>query len=257
MNNTLRNGFRVLEILASEEKKLSVKRISDEMGVPKSNACRLLKTLAASGYVEQDESTKCYGISLKILALSNLCLTKNIVRKKARPFIAKLSRRRQIDAYLSVTVGNKPMVVDAVYLKGARAGDSASTIGSYNSIHCSATGKVAAAFHPEADLDEFLEGCSFERKGPRTITSKDKFIETLPEIRARKIALAVYESGSMMVAAASPIFDNSEELAGIIGILLPNKADYEHDEIMKYAEDVRATAEAVSFSLGYADYEFV
>ena len=82
MNNTLRNGFKVLEILASTGERHSVKSIAEEMKVPNSHACRLLKTLSEAGYIEQDPATRLYGISLKILSLSNMCLSKNMIRRK-------------------------------------------------------------------------------------------------------------------------------------------------------------------------------
>ena len=255
MNNTLRNGFKVLEVLASTEEKLSVKSIAETMGVPNSHACRLLKTLSEAGYIEQDPKSRLYGISLKILSLSNLCLTKNIIRQKVRPFLVRLSKQRQINTYLSIPVENRPMIIDAIYLSPHNSSGSALTIGNLNPIHCSASGKVAAAYLPENGLVEFLKKCPFTKLTDRTITSRKKFIAALPEIRKQKVALTIYERGESVVATASPVFDATGELAGIIGAQLPAKTNYEHEEISEYAEAVRETAEAASFSLGFAEYD--
>ncbi|NOY74349.1 MAG: IclR family transcriptional regulator [Kiritimatiellaeota bacterium] len=255
MNNTLRNGFKVLQVLASTEEMLSVTQIAEAMGVPNSHACRLLKTLSEAGYIEQDPKSRLYGISLKILSLSNLCLTKNIIRQKVKPFLLRLSKQRQINTYLSVCIENRPMIIDAIYFSAQHSTDSALDIGTLNPIHCSASGKVAAAYHPPDDLDAFLEKCPFKKCTDQTITSKKKFIESLPEIRERKVALAIYERGKSVVAAASPVFNVNGELAGIIGAQMPPKENYEHEEISEYAGAVRETAEAASFSLGFAEYD--
>ena len=60
MNNTLRNGIKVLEFLSSTGSSHSVKDIAGEMELPNSHACRLLKTLTETGYVEQDGKNKKY-----------------------------------------------------------------------------------------------------------------------------------------------------------------------------------------------------
>ena len=64
MNNTLKNGFRVLELLSLTGESFSVKDISTTLNIPNSHACRLLKTLKGTGYVEQNSSRK-YKMSMK------------------------------------------------------------------------------------------------------------------------------------------------------------------------------------------------
>lgn len=74
MNNTLQNGFTILEYLAADAEECSVKELAEHFGLPNSHVCRLLKTLADTGYVEQTPGSRKYRISLKILNLSNMRL---------------------------------------------------------------------------------------------------------------------------------------------------------------------------------------
>jgi IclR family KDG regulon transcriptional repressor len=147
------------------------------------------------------------------------------------------------------------MIIDAIYLTPHNPADSALTIGNFNPIHCSATGKIAAAYHPSNKIADFLKRCPFNKHTDKTITSRKKFIDTLPEIRKRKIALTICERGNSVIATASPVFNASGDLAGIIGAQLPSKKNYDHNEIMKYASAVRETADAASFSLGFTEYD--
>jgi len=116
MNNTLKNGFRVLELLSLTGESLSVKDISNTLDIPNSHACRLLKTLKETGYVKQNSSRK-YKISMKILSLSNMSLSKHQIRAKVHPFIIKLSKELHIDVYFSIPVEQKPMIVDVSYYR--------------------------------------------------------------------------------------------------------------------------------------------
>lgn len=254
MNNTLKNGFKVLEFLSATGESHSVKEIAEKMQLPNSHACRLLKTLKETGYVEQNSKTKQYRISLQVLSLSHMCLSKNLIRQKVRPFIIRLSGELQVSTYLSIPANQQPMIIDAVYARNSGPSDSALTIGSINPVHTSASGKVCAAYHPAEGLEDFLAACPFDKQTPNTITSRQKFKEQLAKIKASKIALAVNERGESVVAAASPVFNSEGQLVGVIGAVLPIKDNYSEEEIAKYADAIRETAEAASFSLGYAEY---
>ena len=254
MNNTLQNGFKVLEFLSATGENHSVKEIAEKMELPNSHACRLLKTLTEIGYAEQDAKNRKYRISLKILSLSNMCLSKNLIRRKVRPFIIRLSVNMKINTYLSIPINHKPMIIDTIYANNSGSTDSALTIGSINPVHCSASGKICAAYHPEEGLQEYLNAFPFNKITENTITSRKKFTEQLEKIRENKIALTINERGESVIAAASPVFNSDGQLVGIIGAVLPTKNDYTETEINKYAESIRETAEAASFALGFAEY---
>ena len=70
MNNTLQNGFMLLEFMAETANECSVKELAEHFELPNSHVCRLLKTLEATGYVQQIPGSRKYRISLKILCLS-------------------------------------------------------------------------------------------------------------------------------------------------------------------------------------------
>ena len=58
MNNTLQNGFTILEYLAADAEERSVKELAEHFGLPNSHVWRLLKTLADTGYVEQTPGSR-------------------------------------------------------------------------------------------------------------------------------------------------------------------------------------------------------
>ena len=131
MNNTLANGFRVLEHLAATAEPHSVKDLAAALNLPNSHACRLLKTLVETGYVEQDSKSRRYVISLRTLCLSNACLSRLAIRNRVRPFLDKLCREIERTVFLSVPLSWRPLVVDVLYPDGINH-DSALAIGSVN-----------------------------------------------------------------------------------------------------------------------------
>jgi IclR family transcriptional regulator, KDG regulon repressor len=252
MNNTLTNGFQILELLSSTGESFSVKEIASAMDVPNSHACRLLKTLTEAGYVSQNSSRK-YKISMKVLSLANMCLSKNQIRQKVHPFVIKLSKELKTDIYFSMPVENKPMIIDVSYYRANK--DASLTAGSFNPINCSASGKVCAAYYSEDELDNFFNNNTLKKYTENTITSKCELKKQLQKIRKNKIAWTKMEKDKYSIACASPIFNSEGEMVGIIGGNFTQK-QLSEDKLQEYGKQIRATASSASFALGYAEYEF-
>lgn len=249
MNNTLANGFRILEFLSGTAQYHSVKEISDVFNLPRSHACRLLKTLKETGYIEQDNSRQ-YKISLKILCLSNACLKQIGIRARLRPFIDRLSRKLKQTVYLMIPVNNQPLIVDVAYPDG-KCKDIGIDIGTINPIHTSASGKICAAYIPEKELDEFLDTISFSKSTDRTITDKKTFKKELGKIRMEKIAVTDSERQIGVAAAAGPVFNCEGGLACIIGAVLPSRK-HSDKEWAFFKDEISEAALSASYALGYA-----
>ena len=97
MNNTLQNGFKVLEYLAQRGDSCSVKEIAEHFDLPNSHACRLLKTLLETGYVEQPAGSRKYRIGLRILCLSNARLKNLRLRRVGHGILRQLCQNLQLE----------------------------------------------------------------------------------------------------------------------------------------------------------------
>ncbi|OGV31248.1 MAG: hypothetical protein A2020_01335 [Lentisphaerae bacterium GWF2_45_14] len=254
MNNTLKNGFKVLEFLAEKAEAYSVKELAQVFKLPNSHICRLLKTLKDTGYIAQDSSRK-YVISLKILNLSHACLSRLEIRNRLRPFVKKLSEELKLPVYLSIPLNWHPIVVDVAQPEG-KVIDPVISIGSMNPIHVSATGKICAAFHPQETLDEFLATVSFSKITEKTIGDPKSFKVELAKIRKEKFAITNMERSDNISAIASPVFNCEGELAAVIGVSF-SPPDMKESDLRKLREKTYEAAENSSYALGYALYKAV
>ena len=157
VNNTLQNGFRLLEMLAASGKEASVTEVAEETGISMSNVCRLLKTLAQTGYVEQNPESRRYRVSLKILNLAHARLASLDFRRIGHPFAARLTQSLGGHAYLSQPLQGRSLIVDVAYPNGAHS-DAGIVLGQFHSIRHSACGKICAAFASDEERDRlYLE----------------------------------------------------------------------------------------------------
>ncbi len=238
MNSTLKNGFRLLEILALAGTELTVKSLSEQTGLPSSHVCRLLKTLLATGYVEQNPTSRRYRISLKILTLSHTCLSRLDLRRIGHPFLVELGEQLNAQSYLSAPWRGYSIVVDIFWPRHGKGNDPAAEIGQTHSVRHSACGKVCAAYaSPEERCQLQMDGrVGDSRKGEDWGAEFDR-------IRNRGLAIR-NEQG--ILALAAPLFRAGDHFCGAIGAMLPT-GTLLTDTI---EETLRSTARGLSFALG-------
>ncbi|MFA6103573.1 MAG: IclR family transcriptional regulator [Victivallaceae bacterium] len=250
MNNTLHNGFMILEFMAASANECSVKELAEHFKLPNSHVCRLLKTLVETGYVQQIPGSRKYRISLKILCLSNARLLKLTLRQKARVYMQKLAAELNSSVYLTASFNGLSITIDTFFPETI-AGDAGLAVGAVHLPNCHACGKVCAAYLPEAELDGFLAGMDWTARTVHTITSPECFKQELAKIRQEKIATIISENHLGVGAVAAPIFNAVCELAGAVGVVMPVELYWTNDLWEKFKNETRRTAESISFAIGY------
>jgi len=252
MNNTLNNGFMILEHLAETAELFSIKELAGFSGLPNSHVCRLLKTLTETGYVEQDRKSRKYRISCKILRLSNACLKRMQIRNKIRPFASKLCAEISFPVYLAVPHEGHALIVDVFYPVSA-VQDAGMAIGSLNHAHVTGSGKICAAFH---NSPEEIENIELYKVTDKTITDKDAFAKELAKIRKQGFAVTDSEKGENVHTVAAPVFRCDGEFVAALGVCLSSRK-MTQQEWSSYINKVVECAESCSFALGYASEKLV
>lgn len=250
MNNTLQNGFMILEFMAERADECSVKELAEHFKLPNSHVCRLLKTLAETGYVQQTPGSRKYSISLKILCLSNARLLKLTLRQKARPYLQKLAGILGNPVYLTAPFNGLSITIDTFFPENS-AVDAGLAIGAAHLPNCHACGKVCAAYLPEAELNSFLVRMDWTPRTVHTIISPECFKRELARIRQEKTASVVSENRLGLGAVAAPIFNAAGELSGAVGAMMPEERYWTDELWEKFKTETLNAAESISFAIGY------
>ncbi len=249
MNNTLQNGFRILEFMADSGRKYSVKELSEVFELPKSHICRLLKTLVETGYLEQDKSRK-YGVSVQILCLANACLSRLVIRNKARPYLYKLHRELGGRIYLAVNHHGRALIIDVIYTSYETDEETMLNIGKVNAVNTTASGKLCAAYANKNDLRELLDNNMLTAKTAKSVSGEEEFLREIKKIRKQGYSIADGEASEFTYAVAAPVFGASGTMIGAIGTFV-NNPELSGEDRKRMLELVRDTAESVSFALGH------
>ena len=206
-------AFTVLDALA-EGGELGTNEIARRTGINASTVSRLLATLASARFVEHVPETGRYRLSLRLIELGNAVLGRLDLRALARPHLQALVRETGETATLSAPGEHDAITVD--FAHSSFVVQSVAQLGRPSVGHATAVGKVMLAF---GDVE--LPVAPFTSFTPRTITTRERLVEELAQVRRRGFAEAREEREEGLAAVAAPVWGSTAELVGIIGVQGP------------------------------------
>lgn len=213
---SLDRALDLLNILAGAEAGISLTELSKKARLNSSTAYRLLSTLVARGYAQQDRANKEYRLGAQSLYIGQAALAQIDLRQIAIPFLQGLVNETNELANLAQYREDH-----AVYIAQARAGNRTvqmfTQLGAQVPLHCSGVGKAMLANLEEVELQRLIESGALEAYTVNTISNPLKLRTELElirkrgyatdneerEIGVRCIAAPVFQAGGRVVAAAS------------------------------------------------------
>lgn len=200
----LRKGLIVLELLAAEGP-LSMADVQRATGLNKTMTFRLLRVLREQGYVAQDEARHRYGLGPKLLALGHAAATRLDLVAVGQPLLDGLRQRFDETINLGILAGfHVTYVAMAESQRGLRM---AANVGTQDYAHATALGKAILAHLPADQQEAYLEGCSWPRVTPKTITDADALRRELARTRDRGFAIDDEENELGARCVGAPILD--------------------------------------------------
>jgi IclR family acetate operon transcriptional repressor len=238
--------MRTLELLVSSHTPLGVTEIAEQLGLDKANAHRTLAALVRLGYVEQDQSTRRYGATVKVVELARSVLDSRDLTVVAAPHLRSLWAAAGENTHLAVLAGDHVVYVSTINgttLLSANAG-----IGQSGPLHCTATGKALTANLPRGTAEGLIRSLDYEAFTPHTITTPEGLDKELAQVRLTGYAVDDREYHPGVRCVAAPVFGIGGVMASL-GISAP--ADrLETDRLKVVTPIVVDTAARISRELG-------
>jgi DNA-binding IclR family transcriptional regulator len=244
---SLDRGLQILEMLGESAHPLGATAVGEQLGVDRSTAYRLLRTLEARHFVHQRGSGG-YQLGSKCIELGNLAMELMDVRTRARSFLQEMADRSGYTVHLAVLTDNRPIYVDKV--QGKSILTVSTVIGREAPLHCTASGKCLAAFSPPDLLRQTYGDEELPRYTKNTCTDLASLEEELQMVRTSGYAMDNEERHEGVRCVGAPIFDHSGKVVGSISISGPSSEITDSDIAALEAMVVDATSR-LSAQLGY------
>lgn len=249
-SNSLVRGLEILKMFNEEYPTLSLAEIAQRLGVSRTVPFRLLYTLQSIGYLHQDENTKRYKLTPKVLELGFAYLNTLQLPEISQPYLEQLRDETGASSHLSILDGNEVVYIGSAPTRGVAAINV--NIGLRLPAHATANGKILLAFQPKERLNQILYGSELKPFTERTQTLIVDLLQELESIREQGYSITEGEHRNGIRSVAAPIFERSGEVLAAVNTVATESL-FTDEFIQKVAlPKVQDIAEKLSGFMGYS-----
>ena len=247
---TVSNALDILDQFYAGVDEIGVTELSKKLKLHKNNVFRLLATLEARGYIEQNKATENYRLGSKCLQLGQTYLRQIGFLQQARSTLKELAKGTKESAFVTLRRGLEIVPLD--FIEPENPVRVVSFLGVALPVHCTASGKVHLAFESEAELKERLPE-SLARYTDSTIVDRSELLKQLKGISEGGYAVDLAEFFPEVSCVAVPVRDYARNLVGTLAVAGPSQR-LKQDKIEKeIAPAIVKAGSELSKRLGYQE----
>jgi IclR family transcriptional regulator, KDG regulon repressor len=244
------HALDVLEQFNGSVDEIGVTELSKRLKLHKNNVFRLLATLEARGYIEQNRVTENYRLGLRCLQLGQTFIHQMGLLLQARSTLEELVKTTKESAFVAIRKGNA--IVPLEFVEPARPVRVVSFLGMGLPAHCTAAGKVYLVFESEGGLSQTLPE-RLDRHTAKTITDRKLLGEQMKEVSESGYAVDQGEFSEDVSSVAVPVRDYTRTLVGVLGVAGPGHRVTPETINQDIAPKLLRAGSELSKRLGYAE----
>ncbi|WP_173932803.1 IclR family transcriptional regulator C-terminal domain-containing protein [Chelativorans sp. Marseille-P2723] len=211
---SLAKGLAVVEILAKAPAGMRLTEVAEKAGLTRAGARRLLLTLVAQGYAQQDG--RHFLLSAKLLSLTRLWLGGASPWSYAEPVLREISQAVGESCSAAVLEGED--VVYVARVAGRRIMSVALSVGTRLPAYCTSMGRVLLSDLDDAELARLLGKAAIRANTPKTITNRDSLMGHVAEVRRAGYAIVDEELELGLRSIAVPVRNRSGRVVAAINV---------------------------------------
>ena len=245
---SVERALQLMELLARENREMSLTEISKAMNRPKSTVYGLLATLRGYRYIDQSPVTGRYRLGVRLFELGHLVARGWDVREAAKPVMQRLNT--QTGEMVQLATEEQGEVLYLEKLDSTHILRIVSDTGARLPMHCTGLGKVLLAYKTDVEVKWVISCHGLPAMTPHTITRREKLFEELAKVRRQGYAIDDREVMEGLRCVAAPIWDGEGKVRYAISIsALAHTLQAERlDSVIQL---VKQAAAEISRSLGH------
>lgn len=212
-------ALRLLRHIASSDEPVALAELARALRLPKPTSYRLAAALESAGFLRKDPLTKRYLVASQFEDLALSAIRNGAGHSMRRLVMDDLAERIGARINIAVIKSGKLLLVEWVESSAPLRIDLKPETNI--PVHCSASGKLIAAFGPSRLQEAFLRGAPFQALTKRTITSSRAMLRELSEIRRRGFAEDNEEFLPGVNCLAVPVRNVSGEVVAALAAMAP------------------------------------
>ncbi|MER5601686.1 IclR family transcriptional regulator [Streptomyces sp. NPDC002265] len=240
MSQTVDRALSILPLLAAGPADLG--QVADRLGVHKSTALRLLRTLHEHGLVYR-QSDQRYRLGARLFALAQEAMENLDIREIAHPHLVRLNESCGHTVHLAVYEDDEVLYIDKV--ESRYPVRMYSRIGRPVALTVAAVAKLLLADLPEAERRALAEKLDYPLYTPRSTPNAATFLRELEQARERGWATDLGGHEESINCVAAPVRGADGRVVAAMSVSAPNVV-VTADELLALLPQVRRTADEIS-----------
>jgi len=218
----------ILEFLAEVKRPAGASEVARAVGFHVSTTHRLLRTLAARGYVDQHPAQRTFTLGPRLVALGHAYTGGAGLVQVAQPEIEAL--RNELGETVHLAVYRDGEVIEVAEAGGLQPVSVSLAAGRRDPPNCTALGKVLlAGLEPEA-LSAFFARGPMERRTAHSLTRKADVLKAVEATREQGYGTDEEEFAAETCCVSVPVRDRNGQVVAALSIAMP-KSRYRRSSI--------------------------
>lgn len=239
-------ALNILEAAANRRDGLTNSEISRKLGIPKSSASYILRTLERRGYLRRDAESGRYRLGLKILSLGGDAQANLDIADVALPFMRALEEKIHMTVHLAVLDQGEAVYIEKVEAPGFFKVNT--WVGRRMFLHSTSVGKCLLAGLPKQEVEAVVKQQGLKKRTPRTITSMTRLLSDLERVKDEGYAVDDEENSLGARCLGAPVFDATGNVIAALGAS-GTLTQVDEASMQRIAEAVKDTARRISRQL--------
>ena len=248
-SRSLRRALDILELMLARGDALSVADIVAELGIPKSTAYELVRSLGDGGYLERSGKGGGLFLGRKLFELGMAYRSKIDLLKDGGQIVEEL--RDQVGETVQLSVLENDMMLVLVKEEGSQSIRIISRIGSRVPVNWAAAGRLLVSDLGDAALGELLQRSIRPSPTGQAETKIPKLIGQIRRFRRQGYGIEINEANAHAGCVAAPMIDAAGHCVAAISVVAPEQRLGRANRARLIAA-VSAAAERLSRRLGHA-----
>jgi IclR family transcriptional regulator, KDG regulon repressor len=244
---SLEKALSIIELVLDQDRALSITEISQKLGMGKGTVHRILSTLKARKFFQQDSKTKMYSLGVRTLEIGMSSKRERFLCKAMVPFLMDLAETCRETVNAAVWEYNE---IRYIYrLESEEMLRISTCAGARFPGYCAATGKIFLSYFSDDDIRQIYgRKNALKKYTKRTIGSVGALIQEMEKVRVNREAVDDEETLDGVYCVAAPILNSKGECVAAISISAP-KNRVPAETAPKLMKLVSETARKISGSL--------
>src|SRR5438046_739127 len=208
-------ALSILEAAAQRREGLTNAEISRKLGIPKSSASYILRTLEKRSYLRREAETGRYRVGLKILSLGGDAQANLDIADVALPFMRSLVERIHLTVHLAVLDQSEAVYIEKVEAPGFFKVNT--WVGRRMFLHSTSVGKCLLAWLPKQEVEALVKQQGLKKRTPKTITTMTRLFADLEHTKNEGYAVDDEENSLGARCLGAPVFDVAGNVVAALG----------------------------------------